>query len=401
VKYAAIDFETGETKNKEFVASVNYYKHTFKPWSLAITWRDNDHKMCRAFTTNPREIRDWLTDLSKNNVPVITHNQAFEYGVIINHFPDCQLNWHADTMRLAMQADGGGKYSGKYQTDDEGYRIGLKLEDCSSRFLSQENKEHKSVAHEYLKKHYNIVKNFGRYLHLLPYDILKEYNLGDTDVTLLLYEVLTTILDDRGIDWTHNWPLFDIRCKLTAHSKSNGVAVDMDRLKKEIFRLEQLKESVLEEFREYGGKELIEWEWARAMEWVSSVKSDRGLAKRFESLACDQDKIDDHYRLKLSSTKQLADFLTNVKGIQPVLFTKEKRNRTSTKAFVPQPSFKKEHLGQWGDAGKILQKLGDTNIVIAQACNVYLMAEEYDGRCHFDLRPIGTGSDRMSSKLQD
>lgn len=400
MKYAAIDFETGEEKKQGLEASVNYYKHTFKAWSLAVSWRNDSNELCNAFTDNPREIRDWLVDLGAKQTPIITHNQAFEYGVMLNKYPNISLNWHADTMRLAFMADGGGKYGGEYQEDDEGYRQGLGLEDCASRFLSLENREHKAIAHEYLKEHHKITKHFGMFLHLLPRDILKPYNTGDTDITLMLYETLVVLLEEMGLNWQHNWPLFDIRAKLTAHSKSAGIDVDMSSLLTEIGRLERVKEDVEKEFREFGGKELIEWEWDRAMEWVDAVKTDKHKAKRFESLVTDQEKITKYYRLKLSSTSQLADFLMNVKGVQPKLFTKPQKNRSSKKEFVPKPSFKKDHLGQWGEGGKILQKIGQTNIVLAQACNVYLMAEEYDGKCHFDLRPMGTASDRMSSKLE-
>lgn len=375
----ALDFETKDSNG----ASLNYYRDDFEVWSLSATWRGPQGSLAHFFSCNPNQIKRFLTRLNELQTPLVVHNLMFEWGCVMAKYPELDLNWHSDTLFLAASYDGGGRTWEEKPHKD--WREGLGLEAVASRILASENHNHKKEAHDYLKTHHKVRSKFGAHLDKLPLDILERYNLADTDITLQLYEVLTEelaeIAEDSGwVGWEQPFQFYKGRCKYMAKARLIGVPVKTEECLQYITDIDDQLKDIKDEFREWGGEHIAEIEQKNIMSHVNSVKTPAAQERKRQDIKDNPEA----FHINLNSGKQLKELFVDRLGIKPVKLTPGKA-----------PSFKAADMWQWGVGGKILAKIGDRNLVQAQAANIFVDSM-YDGRIHPDSKPIGTRTYRIA-----
>lgn len=412
----AIDYETSLITTGK--GSVEFYRKDFRCDSMAYSYRDAAGELKNGFIEGEERIKLYLQKLADEQVPVWAHNLPFEMGVTQFRFPDIDINWGGDTMRLAQNYDNGGKEYGndtpltyeeeleKAMAELEGkeyersntYTKGLSLDACVRRILPKKFHGHKEEAHEWIRNH---VKEFkkndrpGRYLNRLPYDVLRRYNIGDTDNTLRLYEIITDHFEGIGFNWQRDHTLYLNSVRMIVESKGRGVPVNRDKIaetiaqkKEEIYQIEQ-------EFKEMFSKEIAEVERRREEKWLAEPKTDRGREGRIKRLGRDRElsdpyerdkknKYDEHVRFNVGSNKQLEMLFVDLLGME-AQFTTDKDN----------PSFKSCFLHQWGDGGMILGERRKKLLVLKQSQSLEVLTR-YDGRWHTDLKACGTATGRYA-----
>lgn len=398
----ALDYETIDGRG----ASFEYFRKDFRILSLSLTWRNEAGDLESWFSTRQLTIHDKLRWLADNQIPVVVHSFSFEYGVTRALYPDLELNWHQDTMRLAALRDGGGdEFSepvftqeqlidielGDIDEDDVrkewAKKFGNSLEACARRFLPPQNQDHKQVAHTYLKENHGITKHFGRYLHLLPLSQLRQYNIADTETTLLVYEDCMKFFAETGFNLERDKQLYMMRAKHISEAYIRGVRVDRDKLYTYICEIEAEIAAIEDEFFTTFVTELrqVRKEIYRGLrDEMLALKTERSRQKRWEAYM--SGKYKDRMSFNLNSTaKHLPMLFVDALGIQPKFHTKTGR-----------PSFKSSHLPQWGRGGEILLKRQKRLLVLKQAVAIYLSAE-YDGLLHPAVKAAGTRTNRVSS----
>lgn len=384
----AIDFETSCNGKAEF----RFWRQGFQIDSIACSWRDQG-ELKSWFSNKPKEVDAMIRRLAELNSPLVVHNLGFEMGVLMKLYPDLKFNWSADTMRLAQLLDNGGSWRDfVFKTaddlmdellDDEkaSTRSGLSLEAVASRFLPKDRQNHKAIAYKWLEDNHQIKSNHGSHLHLLPYEQLKEYNIADTEVTLLLYEELTEQLKLLDFDWSQDWTLYTTRCRLMQGAYIRGLKIDRDRLRKHIYKVDQELKAILDEFMDKT-KEARE-EWAR--KYPGKIKSRPTTPDSFN----------------IGSNQQLARLFIECLGIVGGRTTAKGQKKVEGELLTPDqaardyPSFASKHLHLWGPLGEILYRRRKKLLVLQQMLGVLLGSEE-SGRLHPEVRVSGTKTNRVS-----
>lgn len=386
IPYIVLDIETKDSRG----ASLESYRHDFEIWSIAAAWRDDKGNIQTYFTMGEDRVKRFLFRVSELNIPVIVHNLTFEMGCFKARFPDLTLNWHADTMRLAQNADGGGKeYGGILTPEDElkimegksvYYKTGLSLENCATRFLKDELKDHKNEAHSWLEKHHGVKTRHGMYLHLLPHDLLKRYNEADVIVTLELYESLIALFKLDGFDWTLDASIYQARCEFIVDMYHSGTWVDRESLAKYIYDLRDEISQIENAFKTTYRKELSQLREINYKNKKSRSKS----SKKIQEIDEMYEQTPELFCLNFNSNKQLAYLFVDVMGLKPKFFTEKEA-----------PSFKAAHLSSWGPAGDLLLIRRKRQLVLKQAENLFMLSQ-YDNKWHANLRACGARTGRMS-----
>ncbi len=351
------------------------------------------------FSNKNKEIGAMIQRLAETGKPLLVHNLAFELGVFAKLYPTLQFNWAADTMRLAQLEDntGGLHWSEKIETVDDimdrllddvetPTRSGLGLEACASRYLPKIAQNHKSVAHTWLEENHGIKKKHGSHLHLLPYEQLKQYNIADTETTLLLYEELIGRLQAVKYDPAQDWVLYKTRVTLMAGAYLRGITIDRESLKAAILKTDEEVRGILKEFMDATTE--LRTAWAR---------DNPGKIKRRPIQA---------EEFNIGSNTQLKQLFVGIMGLSTgkVTATGQKRvdlkagdeqRLTLTAAALQYPSFASKHLALWGPLGEILYKRRRRLLVLQQMLSVYMGSEE-DGRIHPEVRAAGTMTNRVA-----
>ncbi len=389
----AVDIETSCNGQAEF----RYWRKGFRIDSIACSWR-TEAGIQSWFSNTPEGIDGMLKRLSELQLPLVVHNLAFEYGVFSKLKPELSFNWAADTMRLAQLDDnsGGNKFErfeiktaddlmDELLADEDAVKApkkaGLGLEACASRYLTQEHQNHKSVAHTWLEENHGIKSGHGSHLHLLPYEQLKQYNIADTETTLLLYEQLTEILTLKGCDWSKDWALYTTRVRLMQGAYIRGLKIDREDLKVEIYKVDAEVKEVLREFLD------------------ATVDARRDWATKFPGKIKSRPTSPDLFNI--GSNQQLARLFINCLGVVGGRTTKtgmdkvEKKELTPAEAAIKYPSFASKHLETWGPLGAILYKRRKLLLVLQQMLGVFLGSGE-DERLHPEIRASGTSTNRVA-----
>lgn len=409
MKLVALDIETSDSRG----ASLEYFRRDFKVDSLSLAWHEGE-EIKHWFSENPMQITQMLAILAQKQTPIIVHNLAFEYGVLTSKYPHLKLNYVADTMRLAQLWDAGGpeyadmeefpltpdqmiEYELGSLSDDDIKRLanktkGMSLEACARRFLPEEYHNHKSMAADYLREHHGIKAKFGQYLHLLPTEILEEYNNKDTEITLLLYHELTEYLNSVQFDSAQDWKLYTLRVRLMREAYVKGIKVNRDALYEYIVSIESEIAQIEQEFRtKYADSldKLAELKLENLMDtWVrgEELKKEEARLQRWLRVITGQE--DKRFKeFNINSGAQLGQLFVDVMGMTP-------------KFLSPKgaPSLKATHLHQFGDAGNMLKKRKKRILVLQQCINVYL-ASAYDGRVHCNIKVAGTRTNRVAGGI--
>ena len=396
-----IDYETRDSRG----ASFESFREDFRVFSLSSAWRDENGDVKHWFDTRPNAIKSYLEWLDKHQIPVVVHNLQFEFQVTKKCYPHLNLNFVADTMRLAKLRDSGGsEYNNQPLTQLQEIELelgeiseddikkawkksrGVSLEACAYRFLEDDMQGHKAEAHGYLEEHHGIKKNHGQYLDLLPFPVLQRYNNADTMVTLLLYESCMKYFEEQKFDVSRDWQLYSMRAKHIAEAYLRGIKINTKELLKYILDIEKEIEDIDTQFRKEFQDEITQVRkilYKKYRESKTYPKTERGKQKRWDAMM--SGKYKEEWDFNINSGAHLAYLFHNILGIDP-------KFRTAKGA----PSFKASHLKQWGKGGNILLKRKKRLLVLNQCVSTYCAAI-YDSKYHPQVRADGTRTNRVSA----
>ena len=364
--FLALDYETADASG---MGSVEFWKPGFHVVCASISYHQ-DGAIKSYWTRNPW---DMLVELSVKNIPIIAHNIAFEMAVTEACYP-FKLNWYADTMRLAGLYDGGDAPEDMFEEleDNPVKRDGLSLSACCQRILKQADS--KSIADRRIKEMFPDIKvsEYGKYRVKLANDDLMAYCSGDTELTLALFTHLTEFFKQEMYDWSLDHSLYLNACRLINDSQLRGVPVDRSSLA-------TYKESIVSEisgierhFKETYAQQISKVEEAAWDVARSHYKTEKGKQ------SCPRPEFN------VGSNKQLAE-----------LFVGQMNHNVKFMSTKGDPSMRAAHLGQFGEAGLMLQQRRKRSIVEHQAERL-LELSEADGRWHVTLRTHGTKTGRFA-----
>ena len=363
----ALDFET---------SGLDFWNPDFQVKSVAVSYRNENGDLVSRFTES--NVQRFLEQLAEKQLPVIVYNAGFELGVLKCCFPDIRLNIHADVMRLVQTFDGGTldyhKFLGDYEDEfDDEIDEGFSLKKSGPRILGSDFNDTHETAFAWIRENLEVKRGKeGAFLGSLPRDLLRDYNCGDTENTLKLYERITAEFRRIDYDWNPDHVLYMNTTRLIVESKIRGIHVDRENLQAYIAQVE-------EEVREIEKKFLNAL--ASPIEEVQRLKLEEAKAKYKTEKGRMGAKVDE---FNCGSNKQLAMLFVDVMKL-PVQFT----------SATGQPSFKKAHLHTWGEGGEILLARRQRLLVLKQAQNL-LKLSEADGRWHVGLKSIGTSTGRFA-----
>ncbi len=373
----AIDLET---VNGEGKSDYRWWKPGFTIQSMALSWVQ-EGEITSWFSCVPREIAEGIKRLHTKQTKLIVQNLAFEKGVLDTLYPEYPLNWYSDTMRLAQLWDNGGdwrdqKFNGDELDEDNSPLLGIGLEAIASRLLQKDFHKHKNSRDEYLRS-IGIKNNFGGHIHLLPPDILKEYNIADTIVTLEIFQALAAKLHTV---WQNDWPLYYNRVHNMNKAYRRGIHIDREALWAVILDIDREISTIDADFA-------IKYE-AALHQWGALTNKD---PKNFN----------------ISSTKQLAELFITCMGLRAAHTTPKgedlikKKELTFEEACLKYPSFASKHLSDYGDPGMHLRMRKKRLLVLSQALNTYELSNNTDFRAHPEIKVSGTRTNRVSGGLYE
>lgn len=400
--FVVLDYETEEDGR----GSTEFYRPNFRVSSAAFSWIGEHGGIESKYITTEHAVGDYLHSLVQASIPLVVHNCQFEIGVTKMRFPETfpSCIWHADTMRLVQVFDNGGDpMAFEYViTDDDqldaidhdesekptGKKLvflsGLGLVKSVRRILRLPN--HKLEAHEWLHKNVPECKKGkeGKFLNLLPADMLERYNVGDTEACLKLYQYCTGYFDSIGYKWQFDHQLYMASVHRIVETKIRGVPVDRVALQTYKETVEREIEDIGTAFRSRFLQPILAVERHGLLEQIRRRKTLRGrkrYLRRIRQLSeCDASPV----RFNVGSNKQLTALFVRELRMSPKFLT-DKNN----------PSFRSAVLGQWGEGGEMLKTRRKRMLVLKQT-DALLELSSYDGRFHIDLKACGTSTGRFA-----
>lgn len=402
-KILAIDFET--SLNGE--ASLQCWHPDFRIDSCAFSWW-HEGKIKSLFVQGEREIFIRLAKALNRNPTLIAHNLQYELACWKARFPELPTDWlKYDTARLGQLIDNGGSthlenegfktLEQEIQEIEEGKRTkhGLGLQAMARRFLPKEWHNHKEPFHSYLRKEHGIRKGEeGSNLHLLPTEQLRAYNVGDTEVTLMLHKELLARLE--GFNWEFDHKLHLLACHRITDFYLRGVRIDRPLLLQNLDKVSKKIAQVKTRFLTFHEEHIQAIEQEAVEAWKTGCKTERGNANRQKKLTQADEALlkDIGGKFNPGSTTQLRKLFIDRLRFRPLFYTKPQKNRTSKKEFVPKPSFRAAHLHSYGEGGTILENYKKFQLVEKQLSRLIAYSET-DGRWHLNLAATGTKTSRF------
>jgi DNA polymerase I-like protein with 3'-5' exonuclease and polymerase domains len=284
-------------------------------------------------------------------------------------------------MRLAQLWDNGGdwrdqKFIGDDLDEENSPQLGISLEAIASRILKRDFHHHKNQRDDYLKSQ-GVKKNFGGHIHLLPPDILREYNIADTVVTLELFNELAPKLDGT---WQKDWPLYYNRVHHMNSAYRRGILINKIQLRRVVKAIDQEIRNIDSDFHEKYAVPLHKW-------------------------ALDRETTPQMFNI--TSNKQLSELFMQYMGLKPGHTTKKGEEAvkmgalTLEEACQKYPSLASKHLGDWGEPGLHLKNRKKRMLVLSQALSALEMAKMGSGRVHPEIKASGTRTNRVSGGLYE
>lgn len=394
--FVVIDFET----ELDGVGSTDFWHPGFRVVSMAASWLAADGAVTSEFIEGENACFYFLERLAREQLPLVAHNVQFEMGVARCRFPELRLPWVADTMRLVQCHDNGGPDAfidvpaslddeldaaerGEEGGDEREYIGGLGLAVAVRRVLGEAD-SHKAEAYQWLRASGVKKGQEGKHLGRLPVDLLRRYNIGDTEATLRLYRFLLDRFAAIGYDWRLDHHLYFSSVRRLVDAKIRGVAVDRESLQAyaETVRVEIAE--IGETFRRRYAAEVAAVERRRLLDEVrerKTLRGRKGFLRRYRGGAAAAVKA---VRFNVGSNLQLAALFVDHLGMEP-------KFRTDKGA----PSFRSAVLDQWGEGGGLLKKRRKRLLVLKQAESL-LELSSVDGRWHLSLKACGTATGRFS-----
>jgi hypothetical protein len=405
-----LDYETIETlPDGRTRGSTEAYRENFSVDSCAFSWFEGE-SIKSEFIKGEAAVHAVLKRLAAASTKMVAYNIQFEILVTKCRFPDVQLNWYADTMRLVQVYDNGGdKFAfTKVETlddildqlerrrdgdDHESAKkpkvesiAGLGLVKAVKRLLPREYHDHKREAHDWIKANVAECKTgrVGAYLNRLPDDILERYNIGDTENTLRLYRKIVGEFNDLAYDWRIDHSLFFRSVDEIVNAKIRGVRIDRRKLAGYISAVSEEIAQIAKDFRQTFEKDIKAVERQKILEAIRKRKTLKGRKKYLKKLRTDAVKWSDDVTFNIGSNKQLEMLFVGVMKIK-AQFVTAKNN----------PSFRSAVLSQWGAGGDMLKKRRKRLLVLKQS-EALMDLSSLDGRWHLDIKAAGTSTGRYA-----
>lgn len=371
-KIVAIDFETGT--DHPLLTGLDVWHPEVRVESMALS-RFKNGELVSYFYDTPADIEKALTKISDKKLPVLVYNATFEALVLHCKYPHLDIKIASDTMRLAQQE----------MTQVLG---GFGLKSATKHFFP-ERADYEKEIYSWIEQNVTVdgkkpkKSELGRYLSQAPRDILKRYNVADTELTLLIYQHILHLWAEEGypeskVDTDHKIYLDKVNRLVKA--KAYGVRVDREQLAKNIESTKQaLADIETAFFKEHADsiQKVRELLWDSLIEvGRSKVKTDKGRANwTRETKPCPE--------FNIASKHHLAKLFVDVQGQSPKLFTP-----------TGMPSLKAAHLGQF-EGTELLLKRGMYVQALGQMENIYALSQ-FDGRWRPDLKAAGTKTGRLT-----
>jgi hypothetical protein len=391
----AVDWETAELQlDGTYVASTEAYRPNFRVTSAAWTWEE-DGKLKSKYLEGEDQIRAEMQLWIARNARFLCFNVTFEGLVSRCRFPDLNIVWEIDAMRLCQVMDNGGGSDDFVLIEEEDILApgdkpkikrspteGLGLVKCVQRILG-DTSDHKKEAYEYIMAQVNCkYKQCGSYLHLLPSDIMARYNCADTENTYRLYKFIVDHFRYIKYDWTFDHNLYMLSANKIIGGKIRGINIDRPRLAVYIQTVTAEIEAIGVQFRQEFAAPIAAIEADRLTEYIAGVKTDKGRAKRLAKFEAGDPKAVKEVAFNPGSNSQLAILFVDKLGIEPKFFSEK-----------GAPSFKSAMLNQWGRGGEILRTRRKRGIVLKHSEALYKLSE-ITGKFHPSLRTAGTKTGR-------
>ncbi len=410
--YIVFDYESEECGE----ASTEMYRPGFYVSSCAFCWRGQDGKFKTHYIDGPGTEKKVAAFLLKCvGIPLIVYNLQFEWGVTI-----CRLRQIADklgidafidVMRLVQNYDnGGGEFQFMPLTYDEqlDYFLnefengesdskknkkkptqkfigGLGLKNAAMRILGVE--DHKKKAHEWLRENVDGCRkgNEGSYLHMLPEEIMRDYNIADVITTARLYEHCTAEFKRIGFDWTVDHGLYRSTVRHIVEAKIEGVRVEREQLASNIGGLREEVRGIELGFAQRFAAEIRSIERDHLYARVTKLKTFRGRKSYLKRFRADNSPLfADEIQFNVGSNKQLEELFVGKLRIEPRFLTE-----------TGKPAFRSAVLDAWGDGG-ILLKTRRKRLLVLKQSEALLKLSEFDGFWHIDIKVAGTATSRLA-----
>lgn len=208
-------------------------------------------------------------------------------------------------------------------------------------------------------------KSVGSFLSLLPRDLLEAYNLEDVKYTSQLYHKLEAVFIAQGFDFLMDHALYMVLVETVSEARGRGIRVDRQGLEGIPDAIDREIDAIDARFLALVGPQVLE------------VRKTLKIEKK--KLAADG-----LMPFNLRSTVHMRKLFMDHLGLRPRFFTPK-----------GNPSFKAAHLGQWGEAGKVLEKRSKRLKIKEHALKLSELSQA-DGRWHADLKIAGTVTGRMA-----
>lgn len=406
--FVVLDFETIEINpDGTSQGSLEAYRTNFRIDSVACTWKNRKGVLTSFFVQGEEQVLRVLRILSKLDLQLVAHNLAYEMLVSKCRAPDIKLNWSVCTMRLSQLWDGGGdKFAFEYVLPDEYADAtaseedpdkevklkkeltgGLGLVKCLKRILPEEYVDHKKEAHSWIRANVPECKKGkeGGFLNRLPADILRRYNIADTESTYRLYEFLTEQYAAMSFDWTVDHTIWRNSARRINDAHIRGVKVD--RPKAQAYREVVIAEmqAIEAEFLSKMAADIKAVERMRLLARIRKLKKLKGRKKFIQRYKAGNPTAVKDVKFNVGSAKQLVQLFVEVQG-RAVVFKTPK----------DEPSTRSSHLYTYGEGGLLLATRKKRQLVLVQVERL-LEKSEYDGRWHISLKSCGTVTGRFAA----
>jgi DNA polymerase I-like protein with 3'-5' exonuclease and polymerase domains len=350
------------------IVSLDIESSSLNPWSgdiisAAIAWRENG-EMKTFFVRGENDIRDLLERLIETDSKLLVYNASFEQKWFTHKYPDLNVKWYCDVMRLVQQA-GTSFDSGGLSVEIDGF--GLKP--AVTRILGKTESWTDDI-YKWIQSNFDVKKSdVGKYLGFAPDELLKPYNEADSIYTLELFEFLTGYFKKVKFDWTADHDIYlGVVTELT-DANLKGIPVDIAKLNAYIRAIDN---------------EIQEMDAAFADRYSVEIEAVREQLRQKEQAKFKKKIVTEAPEFNTGSRQHLEMLFCGQLGLAPAFLSP-----------TGSPSFKSAHMGTWGEPGDMLANRGK-RIIIQKQAEALVRVSDKKGVWHPELKACGTVTGRFA-----
>lgn len=349
------------------------------PWTsriigLGVCWGD-EFELDTAYFHTQEDILSVIKTLSTNNIKLCGHNIFFDWSHLYYHY-ELPLNFVHDS----------GVCSQAINNSDFIYSFGLKQ--TISRLYNVLTQE--VEVQDYLRINHKVSESqYGKYLYLVPHDILSKYCKLDA------YYTRKIVLDSPQwlkSDLSVYTKLYIHEVKFTIQQFLEGILVDREGMIKESNIVQSQIDDIENQF--FSNEELKPY-----IELVQKDKFNIAQAK-YKKKILDYDEFNKSCKFNIGSRAQLKQLFDAQK-----LFWNENKgkfeypfltDKPGTKIKNPDsPKLGAKFLPVYGVGGKILANRGEL-VTLKQHIDRALDESQLTGKIHAHINLLGTKTGRIS-----